>query len=231
MIINESFLFERVGDQVVVLDSATRTVIAVSDESSKTLREVLDGAKVTLDAPGIAELIDMGIVVSPVSTGLSRRSVIAAGGLAGAGSVLAFGLPAAAAASSQELTQSEPPAPEPLPTPALARTSEGYAGRWNYEGSEEDLVNFVVIDDILNSSDNGYPGGTTFSWGLLSAGPYRPLVLNVNQWEWPLGTTGPDAESIRVDGLEEGDDLTVYIIASNGDRQSEPAEALLLGVD
>ena len=210
MKINPAFLFERVGHQVVVLDSTTQTVIAVSDDSARVLSDLRNGVEVSSDAPGMAELIDQGIVLSASTSQLSRRSLFVAGGAVGAGSVLALGLPAAAVASS--LTPTKPPQPE------LEN------GEWdgNNNGGIPRLGRILGLE-IQNFSAYG-DSEPTFFWGYTADGPTFEFVRDGSTLEWDRG------EDPQVEGPSnalDGEALTVLVFASVGGVLSDPTPHVL----
>ena len=219
MKINPAFLFERVGHQVVVLDSTTQTVIAVSDDSARVLGDLRNGVEVSSDAPGMLELIDQGIVLSASTSQLSRRSLFVAGGAVGAGSVLALGLPAAAAASSPETTDSEvepgPTAPKP-PAPEL----DGGGG----DGPEASEVDRLFSIRLLNGQSYDDLAETAFSWGFTVGGDRFPLAIDSQtppQLEWTGGAI-PIPEGARV-----GQNLTILVFAFAGGALSDPTEHIV----
>ena len=219
MKINPAFLFERVGNQVVVLDSKTQTVIAVSDDSARVLSDLRNGVEVSSDAPGMAELIDQGIVLPASTSQLSRRSLVVAGGAVGAGSVLALGLPAAADASS----------PVAIPAPQIVVTG-GFAGGYEFFGSSSP-ANPTAVDSLfgidIENEDDYDRVQTTFFWGFTAGGN----LFAFDDEDFPEliwdADGDKDAAPIPPEALDEDANLTIFVFARVDGVLSLPAEVLL----
>lgn len=104
MKINPSLVCERVGDDVVVLDSEHSTVVTLTGDRANVVAQLLMGTSVHRSMPGVAELVKQGVLLDEEGN-LSRRTLVTTGAVIGAGGVVAMSLPATANASSQTITE------------------------------------------------------------------------------------------------------------------------------
>lgn len=84
---------EEIGDDVVVLDGESQSVLTVSGVGAAVFKRMLAGELVREDELGVAELVAQGIIVAEVASTVSRRTLIVSGAAMGAGGIVALSLP------------------------------------------------------------------------------------------------------------------------------------------
>lgn len=131
MKVNPNIVCEQVGDEIVVLDSGSSSVVSITGHNATVVKRMLAGELVGEDEPGVSELRAQGILIDETSGGLSRRSLMMGGVAIGAGGVLALSLPSAAHASSVSLL------PAPVFTPDGVNN---YVGDSDWSTSDNPIV-------------------------------------------------------------------------------------------
>ena len=218
MKIHPDIVAELVGDEIVVLDSRSSSVVSITGRSASTVKRLLSGEVVGKDDPGVSDLLAQGILIPEESDRLTRRSLMMGGAAIGAGGVLALSLPSAAHASSVSL----------LPTPVFALNSNW---RWDDETELSNRVrfpqdSFTNEDDYLDldppfviqwsfSPDEGFSENQEFA---LNEGRARYQFDPVEPF-----IQVPDANNSNPGGFG---DLTLFLRVRSGTRVSQAVEVL-----
>jgi hypothetical protein len=105
VIVESDVLWERVNDEVIVTNRGNGAAFKLSSDVAEEFLAIATGSQRVTDQVAREELLSLGLITVPGSSGrLSRRNLVL-GSSAGLGaSVLALSLPAAAAASSHATT-------------------------------------------------------------------------------------------------------------------------------
>ena len=88
---------EFVGDDALVMTGQPRQVLRFSGEPARAIREVVSVGKTTCSTSVVQNLMDLGVITP---SGMTRRSVLAAGGIGLGAGVAVIAMPTVAAASS-----------------------------------------------------------------------------------------------------------------------------------
>ena len=156
MKIKPSIVCEEVGDDVVVLDSQSQSVVSVSGVGGSVIKRMLAGEPVGKDEPGVSELVDQGILVTEESNTVSRRTLMVSGAAMGAGGIVALSLPGVAMASSIA---------EALPAPLFDANVTGL-NRAEYDGDSA----FIYVEAIAN-----FDGSLSYEFRLAGETEYFQL--------------------------------------------------------
>ena len=100
MKLNPALVLERVGDDVIALDSQKSLVLTFSGQHARVLGHVLDGTDVSEDEQAVQDLLSQGVLVESETASLTRRTMLVSGSAVAASGALVFALPATANASS-----------------------------------------------------------------------------------------------------------------------------------
>jgi hypothetical protein len=239
---------EEMGNDVVVLDSESQSVLSVSGTGASVIKRVLAGELVEDNEPGVSKLVAQGILVTEGESTVSRRTLMVSGAAMGAGGVLALSLPGAAMASSQLVAPPSPsPSPSLLKTPVFTTHDGGrFINRRNVTWDQiPDQLTRLRFD--AERLDNPGDYGDDFEdfeleWSFSETGTYRAfdfLVGDPAQFQWDADEDDgqipiklSDDPGLAADPLEEVDGLyTIFIRVRVGGLVSGPATVLFKLLD
>jgi hypothetical protein len=202
---NPDFRYEDLGDELLVCDPASGTVVRLLNGDADALRGVLTSPSVSLRHPGadpatLERLAAAGIVVAEDSgSNLTRRRVLqlSAAGAAAAG-LAVVALPNAAAASSPE-PPDPPPPPPPESGPAGSNTgvqvfggSNAISITWGQDAWPEpfDYTYTITLDgdQVFSGTLTSSPSFSFTSIGNLGAGAGKTYVVTYTSLTTPSTT-------------------------------------------
>jgi hypothetical protein len=215
---------------VVLLHGESQSVLAISGVGASVIKRLLAGEPVGEDEPGVAELVNQGILVTEESNTVSRRILMVSGAAMGAGGIVALSLPVAAFASST---------PALLATPVFT-TVEGETriNRRNIGRDDaDDQLTRLRFDAVRLDNPEVFGPGFTLEWSFSMSGEYREFTLSGIQYEWEADQDDSQSGYVKLPddpGLSPNDAFgfyTIFIRVREGDLVSAPVAVVFEYLD
>jgi hypothetical protein len=228
--IHPTLVAEEVGNDVVVMDSETQSVLSISGIPASVIKRVLAGEPVEGKESGVSELVSQGILVTEAASTVSRRTLMVSGAAMSVGGVLALSLPVAAFASS---TPALLAAPVFTTVEGETRINRRNIGR----DDADDQLTRLRFDAVRLDNPEVFGPGYKLEWSFSESGEYREFTLSDSQYEWEADQDDSPSGYVKLPddpGLSPNDAdgfYTIFIRVREGDLVSAPVAVVFEFLD
>ena len=231
MKLNPALVLERVGDDVIALDSQKSLVLTFSGQHARVLGHVLDGTDVSEDEQAVQDLLSQGVLVESKTASLTRRTMLVSGSAIAASGALVFALPATANASSPGGLAAPIFAPQPVPGALWSAPT----GTNNY------ILTYVFppVSSLSNKDDYDFSqvslewsfSSDSEGWFELEIDEGGRFGIEVFLWDYDLGDDEQVIPLGNLVGVGDDQTLLLWIRARAGDLVSSPSQVSFEKVD